>query len=254
MIPFVIARNTFREATRDRVLAGMVVAGLAVIGATQLMSPLALGEGRKLTMDLGLSAISMLGLLVVLLVGTSLVAKEVERRTIYNLLSRPISRHAYLIGKWMGLSAALWTMAGALALGLWAVLAIGGSRGSAASVIQASYLAGLELTVVTSIAVLFSALSSPVLSALYTLALYVIGQWSYDLRTVADQFPPRLATVVHVCADLVPNLPVFNMRTLAADFQTTSVFHLGLATLYAAVYCFCALALATAAIESRDFK
>ena len=96
MNTLLIAHNTFRETTRDRLLAGIVVAGVVLLAVTQLAGPLAMGEGRRLTIDLGLSGISLLGLLVVLLAGTNLVAKELERRTIYNLLSRPISRPAYL--------------------------------------------------------------------------------------------------------------------------------------------------------------
>ncbi len=249
-----IARNTFREATRDRVLTGVLVAGTLLILATQPLSPLALGEGLRLTVDLGLSGISLFGLLIVLLVGTSLVAKEIERRTIFNLLSRPIARPAYLVGKWLGLSGALWVVAGVLGVVLWAVLAVRGHLDQGPAVMEAAYLAGLELTVVTALAVLFSALSTPVLSALYTLGFYCVGQWSWDLRGFAHQFPPALGTSLLVVANLVPNLPIFNMRALAAHGELTSLFHLGLATLYAVVYSGCVLALAAAAFESRDFK
>lgn len=254
MIPLLIARNTFREATRDRVLAGMVGAGLVLLLATQFLAPLALGEGKRLTIDLGLSGISLLGLLAILMVGTNLVAKEVERRTIYNLLSRPISRHDYLIGKWAGLSAALWTMAVAIGVALCGLLAIRGEGANNLPVLQAVYLSGLELTVITAVAVFFSALATPVLSALYTLGLYVVGQWSYDLRGLAGQMPTPVAKLVGAAANLVPNLPLFNMRTLAAASESTSVAHLALATVYAAVFCASALALATAAFETRDFK
>jgi ABC-type transport system involved in multi-copper enzyme maturation permease subunit len=218
------------------------------------MSPLALGEGGRLTVDLGLTGISVLGLLVVLLVGTSLVAKEVERRTIFNLLSRPITRVAYLIGKWAGLSATLWAVALILGLSLALVLAVRGQGGSVPPVLQGIYLAGLELTVVTSLAVMFSALSTPVPSALYTLGFYVVGQWSYDLRGLAERLPEGSGAAVQVLASLVPNLPIFNVRSLAAAGELTSAFHLGLATAYAIVYCGCVLALAAAAFENRDFK
>jgi len=254
MMALVIARNTFRETVRDRVLAGVLVAGLTLLGVTQLVAPLALGEGRRLTVDLGLSAISLLGFLVVLLAGTSLVAKEIERRSIYNLLSRPISRHAYLIGKWIGLSATLWVVALVLGTGLWGLLVLRGWGDHGPAVLQAVYLSGLELSVVTAVAVLFSAVSTPVLSALYTLGIYAGGQWSYDLRAFADQFPSGLNRLVHVLANLLPNLPLFNTRGLAANAELTSASHLLVATVYAAAYCGCALALATAAFESRDFK
>jgi ABC-type transport system involved in multi-copper enzyme maturation permease subunit len=249
-----IAQNTFREATRDRVLSGVVIAGIVVILGTQLLHTLALGEGRRLTIDLGLTAISLFGLLIVLLVGTSLVAKEIERRTIFNLLARPISRPAYLMGKWLGLSGALWVVAGSLGLALCAILAVRGDGAMGPVVLEAAYLAGLELTVVTALAILFSALSTPVPSALYTLGFYAVGQWSWDLRDFARQFPAALGTMLEVVANLVPNLPVFNMRALAAHGEPTTLYHLALATLYALVYSGCVLALASAAFESRDFK
>jgi ABC-type transport system involved in multi-copper enzyme maturation permease subunit len=249
-----IARNTYREATRDRVLSGMTGAGIACILLLQLLTPLALGEGSRIVVDLGLSSISVLGLLAVLLVGTSLVAKEIERKTIYNLLSRPIARPAYLLGKWVGLAGAVWTIAAVLALALWGVLAARGLAGHGPVVLQAAYLAALELAVVTAIAVMFSALSTPVLSALYTLAFYCVGQWSYDLRGFAAHFPATLRGTVEFLANAAPNLPLFNIRALAADGATTSALHLAVATAYAVLYCGSVLALASAAFESRDFK
>jgi len=254
MISLLIARNTFREVTRDRVVAGVVVAGLALLALTQAASPLALGEGGRLTVDLGLSGISILGLLVILLTGTSLVAKEVERRTIYNLLSRPITRPAYLVGKWAGFSAALWTVALLLGLALWGLVGARGLASHGAAVLQGVFMAGLELTVITALAVMFSALSTPVLSALYTLGFYVVGQWSYDLRMLAATFPKGLGALLGTVANLVPNLPLFNMRTLAAEGHPTTWLHLALASGYAAVYVACVLCLATAAFESKDFK
>jgi len=251
---WLIARNTYREATRDRVLLGMTIAGVVAMLGTQILQPLALGQGDRLTVDLGLTIISMLGLLAVLMVGTSLVAKEIERRTIFNLLSRPLPRPLYLVGKWAGLSAALWTVSGLLGLALCALLTVKGLGARTPAVLEAVYLAGLELSVVTAIAVMCSALSTPVLSALYTLGFYCVGQWSGDLRQFATGAPGALGTLLRVIADLVPNLPVFNMRTLAAGGFTTAPLHLGLASGYAVLYIGCVLALAAAAFESRDFK
>ena len=247
MTAALIARNTFREATRDRVIAGVFGAGLVLLFATQILSPLAMGEGERLTVDLALSGISLLGILVTLLVGTSLVAKEIERRTIYNLLSRPIARSHYLIGKWIGMTATLWVVTGGLGIALWLLLVARGFGPNALSILQR----GLR---VAALAVMFSALSTPVLSALYTLGAYLIGQWSDDLRAYAAKLPAFLGAVLQAAASLVPNLPLFNMRTLAANEQTTTLLHLGLATAYAIVYSACVLSLAAAAFESRDFK
>ena len=254
MSALVVARNTYREAIRDRVLLGIVIAGFAVLALTQVLRPLALGEGLRLTIDLGLSSIAFLGLLVVLLVGAGLVSKEIDRRTIYNLLSRPLPRWVYLVGKWAGLSTALWVVAAALGFALWALVALLGHPGYAGSIAEAVYLEGLELTLVTAVAVFFSSLSTPVLSALYTAGVFLGGQWCDDLRMIAGRFPGAFARVLEGAADVMPNLTLFNMRTLASSGATTSALHLALATLYALLYCGCALALGAAALESRDFK
>lgn len=249
-----LAHNTFREATRDRVLVGALCAGAVLLAMTQVLGPLALGEGHRLTVDLGLSGITLLGVGIVVLVGASLVGKEVERRTVFNLLSRPISRYQYLVGKWAGLSATLWTAAIVLGFALWLLMCVRGFASYGPSIAQAVYLAGLELTVITAIAVLFSAMSTPVLSALYTVGLFMVGQWSYDLRDFASKFPPATAGLCEIAANVVPNLPVFNMRSLAAGGHVTSFEHLGIATLYAVVYSGCVLCMATVAFEGRDFK
>lgn len=254
MNALLIAQNTFREAIRDRVLTGLLVAGLAVLVVAQPLRVLALGEGVRLTADLGLASISLLGLLAILLVGSHLVAKEVERRTIFNLLSRPLPRPVYLIGKWAGLSGALWVVSATLGLALWGVLALLGRGAYWAPIAQSVYLAGLELTVVTALAVMFSALSTPVLSSLYTLGFFLAGQWCDDLRTFAQHAPDSLRNLLEFVANVLPNLSLFNMRTLAAVGETTTALHLSLASGYALLYCGCVLALGAAAFESRDFR
>ena len=254
MTALLIAHNTFREAVRDRVLAGILVAGLVLLGLTRVGSSLAMGEDLRLTVDLGLSVISLLGLLVILMVGASLVAKEIERRTVFNLLSRPLPRPIYLIGKWAGLSAALAAVAVVLGLALSLLVTVLGHAGHVPAIAQATYLAVLELSLLTSLAVLFSALSTPVLSALYTLGFFLAGQWVDDLRLFATNLPVGLREILRFTADVLPNLPLFNMRSLAAAGEPTTWLHLGLASAYMLLYTGCVLALAAAAFESRDFK
>ena len=249
-----IAHSTFREAVRDRVLAGIVVAGLALLALTRVASPLAMGEDLRLTVDMGLSAITWLGLVVVLMVGASLVSKEIDRRTIFNLLSRPLPRSFYLVGKWAGLTAALWTVAVVLGSALALVVTMLGHGAWLPAIAQAVLMAGLELAVLCAIAVMFSALSKPVLSALYTLGLFLAGQWTDDLRRFALQAPGGLRVLLQGAADLLPNLSLFNMRSLASLGDCTTPAHLAVACGYAALYCGCILLLGAAAFESRDFK
>ncbi|HVQ26844.1 MAG TPA: ABC transporter permease, partial [Planctomycetota bacterium] len=216
MNALLIAQNTFREAVRDRVLAGILIGGLVLMALTRVGSALAMGEDLRLTVDLGLSSISLLGVLVILLVGTSLVAKEIERKTIFNLLSRPLPRPVYLVGKWAGLTGALALVALVLGTALALLVTALGSPQHVPAIAQATYLAILELSLLTSLAVLFSALSTPVLSALYTLGMFLAGQWCDDLRRLAVKLPAGARELLATIADVLPNLPLFNMRSLAA--------------------------------------
>ena len=254
MTAAVLAHNTFREVTRDKLLPGAVGFGLSVLLLTRVLSPLVLGESLRLTVDLGLSSVTAFGMLVILMVGANLVGKEIDRRTIYNLLSRPVARPLYLVGKWAGLSAALWAVALLLGAGLQLMVLWSGGRDHFVPVLAGLYMAGLELTVMASLAVLFSALSTPVLSALYTMAFFCAGQWSYDLREFAAQFPPALASTTEVIASVLPNLPLFNVRTLAAAGTAPGLLHLAIATLYALLYAGGVLSLAAIVFETREFK
>lgn len=254
MKAFLIAQNTFREAIRDRVLTGLLVAGFAVLLLTQPLTLLALGEGLRLTADMGLAAVSLLGLLAILMVGSHLVAKELERRTIFNLLSRPVSRSTYLVGKWLGLAGALAVFAALLGAALVGLLFLLGARHAVGVIAPALYLTVLELALLAAVAVMFSALSTPVLSALYTLGLFVVGACSQDLRAFAPQFPDGLRQAIEAFANVVPNLPVFDARALVAQGVAAGPERLVFATGYAAVYVGCVLALASAAFETREFK
>src|SRR5437763_14754538 len=136
----------------------------------------------------------------------------------------------------MGLSSALCALALLLGVAIMLLVAGLGHAGFTPAIAEAVYLACLELVVITSIAVMFSALSTPVLSALYTLGLFLAGQWCDDLRAFAVHAPGGLRPLLEGIANLLPNLPLFNMRALAGSGTVTSATHLGLATLYAAVY------------------
>src|SRR5262249_49146142 len=153
-----------------------------------------------------------------------------------------------------GLSAALAAVAAILGLALWALLAMLGYAAYAGAIAEAVYLATLELAVITSLAVMFSALSTPVLSALYTLGFFLAGQWCDDLRRFAVHCPDGLRELLQGAANVLPNLTLFNVRSLAASGELTTWSHLSLASVYAALYCACVLALAAAAFESRDFR
>lgn len=249
-----VARGTFREALRDRVLFLVVAFGTGLLVLSRLLAPIALGESSRVTIDLGLSVLGMIGIVIVALVGTSLVHKEIERRTIHVVLSRPLSRAEFLIGKWAGLTATM----GAAVCAMGAVLIVLGLflRGPVVigPIAQAVFLLALADAVLAALAVLFSSLSTPVLSVVYTLGLYAAGYWTNDLRDFATAMPGGLGVLVRGTSYVLPNLDLFNLRSQVAHLEVASTSHMVLALGYAACYAAATLSLAVVAFERRELK
>jgi Cu-processing system permease protein len=249
-----VARSTFREAVRDRVLFLVVGFGAITLAVSRLLAPIALGEAPRITVDLGLSALGLIGIAIVVLVGTQLVHKEIERRTIHVVLSRPLSRTQYLVGKWAGLSL---TMAVAVAVMTLLLVAIGAwMRGPQiiGPIAQAAFMIACANAVLAALAVLFSSLSTPILSIVYTMGLYATGYWTNDLRNFAKQLPGLAGEAVSAASYVIPNLELFNLRSQVAHGEGATVLHLALAIGYAAAYVTAVLALAVVAFERRELK
>lgn len=249
-----IARNTFREALRDKVLYVLVVFSVVLVVSTRIMSPLALGEGVKITKDVGLSAISFFGMLAIIVMGAGLVHKEIDKKTILVILSKPVSRHEFILGKFLGMADALIAIVLLMLVTLQATLLISRS-GFDVLILKAGFLTYLELLVMTSIAVLFSSFSTTGLSAIFTFAFYVVGHFTGDILTFATRLPSEFAQ--HVCRFLyyvLPDLQIFNVRSMVVHGMDVSTERLLAATAYGLLYTFGALLLAAVLFSRRDFK
>src|SRR6266704_5394087 len=186
-----IARNAFREAVRDRVLYNLVVFALLLIGGAIFLGELSAGQEAKIIVDLGLSAILLFGVFIAIFVGVGLVSKEIERRTLYAILSKPIGRGEFLLGKYLGLCVTLLVNVAVMSVGLSLAL-VYVKRGwdpLVARIWPAILLLYVELIILTGVAMLFSSFSSPALSALLTFFVFVIGHFSADLKALANSTP-----------------------------------------------------------------
>src|SRR6188474_674691 len=183
-----IARNAFREAVRDRVLYNLVLFMLLLTGASIFIGELSGGQERKVIVDLGLSAMLLFGVFIAIFVGVGLVYKEIERRTIYAVFSKPVGRGEFLVGKYLGLCLTLLVnvvvMGGGVSVAL--LYAARGADSLALTIWPAIFLIYLELMILTSVALLFSSFSSPALSALLTFFVFIIGHFSSDLKSLAN--------------------------------------------------------------------
>jgi Cu-processing system permease protein len=256
-LPGAVAVNTFREAVRDRVLYNLIFFALLMIGAAILVGQISIGINRMVIVNLGLSAISLIGLVMAIFIGVSLVSKEIEKRTLYSLLARPIHRWEFLAGKYAGLLLTLVVNTAFMAMGLAAALFYVGRpfvRGDA-TILVAIYFILLELALVTALAMLFSCYSSPMLSTLFTLGVYITGIFARDIREFGGLSDSRAVEfVTAVIYYLVPNFHNFNVIAAAAHGETIAFALVWQNTLYTVLYVTLVLLAATSVFSGRDLR
>ena len=252
-----IARNAFREAVRDRVLYNLVLFVLILTGASIFIGELSGGQERKVIVDLGLSAMLLFGVFIAIFVGVGLVYKEIERRTIYAVFSKPVGRGEFLVGKYLGLCLTLLVNVVVMGVGVsLALLYV--SRGwdpLIPTIWPAVLLIYMELMLLTAIALLFSSFSSPALSALLTFMVFIIGHFSADLKGLAVSLGSSGArTLFTALYYLLPNLANYSFITPAAHGRAPSAGFVFATGLYALVYIAVILAAATLVFSRRNFK
>ena len=252
-----IARNAFREAVRDRVLYNLVLFVLLLIAGAIFLGELSAGEEAKIIVDLGLSSMLLFGAFIAIFVGVGLVYKEIERRTLYAILSKPIGRGQFLLGKYIGLCATLLVNVAVMGLGLSLALAYirRGWDPLIANVWPAILLIYFELTIITAVALLFSSFSSPALSALLTFFVFIIGHFSAALKMLAATNNSAPARVLFLALYyLLPNFSHYSVITEAAHGFTPGGSSTALAIAYASIYSAVLLAAATLIFSRRNFK
>lgn len=255
--PGVVAVNTFREAVRDRVLYNLVFFALVMIGAAILVGQISIGIERLVIVNLGLSAISIFGLVMAVFIGVGLVSKEMEKRTLYSLLAKPIRRWEFLVGKYAGLLLTLGVNTSFMTLGLAAALFYVGRPfvRSDASILIAVYFILLELALVTALALFFSCFSSPMLSTLFTLGIYVTGVFAGDIRGFGELTRnPAVKAATKALYYMVPNFHNFNAIAAAAHGEPIPFSLVWQNTLYAALYVTLVLLAASAVFSRRNLK
>jgi ABC-type transport system involved in multi-copper enzyme maturation permease subunit len=256
-MPGIVAINTFREAVRDRVLYNLVLFALMMIGAAILVGQISIGIERLVIVNLGLSAISIFGLVMAIFIGVGLVYKEMEKRTLYTLLAKPIRRSEFLVGKYGGLLLTLVVNTSFMALGLAAALFYVGRPFVHADIWipVAIYFILLELALVTALALFFSCFSSPMLSALFTMGIYVTGVFATDIRDFGEfTKDPTLKVATSTIYYLVPNFHNFNVIAVVAHGEAIPASLIWQNTLYAVLYVTLVLVAASAVFSRRNLK
>lgn len=285
-----IAFNTFKEAVRNRILYIILLFALIMIGSSGVISELTIAEKGKIIRDLGFTAINLFGVAIAIFVGVSLVYNELEKRTIYTIVSKPIDRWQFLLGKFLGLLMTIYinvvimtfffmfmlhyesraTEEGmlighvAVSFGRSAVnLFLWDAYAPTQSVMAVIMATCIELGIVTAFAVLFSAFSTPTLSMFFTVLTFIAGRMNEDILIFAENVKkqaegaganlPMSYYFAQGAAYVTPNLGIFHRTVEQAIYEDKVVIGFK-AVLYAAMYSAAVLSLAMLIFSRRNFK
>lgn len=251
-----IASNTFREAVRDRVLYNLIAFALLMSGAAILVGQISIGIERLVVVNLGLTAVSLFGVVIAIFIGIGLVSKEIEKRTLYTVLSRPVQRWEFIVGKFVGLAGTLAVNTFFMAIGVFVALLYvsHGLQAADGWILVALYFIVLQFLIITALALLFSSFSTPLFSALFAFCLFVIGSFADDLRGFAAMAQGAAGWLATGAAYLVPNFSSFNVISSVAHQQPVAAQLILSNTVYALVYVGMAISGAVLVFERRNLK
>jgi Cu-processing system permease protein len=251
-----VAFNTFREAVRDRVLYNLIAFALLLSGAAILVGQVSIDIERLVVVNLGLTAVTFFGVVIAIFIGIGLVSKEIEKRTLYTVLSRPVRRWEFVVGKFFGLTGTLVVNTFFMAIGVFLALLYVAHKFEVTDlgILIALYFIVLQFFVVCSLALLFSSFSSPMLAAVFTFALFVIGSLSDDLRGVAAMVKGIGGGITTGVAYLVPNFSGMNVISQVAHGETIAGRLIVYNTVYAFLYSAMAISGAVLIFQRRNLK
>ncbi len=254
-----IALNTFREAARIRVLYGILV---LVVGANLLaivLGKLATNEDARVARDIGLAGISLFGSLTAIFLGVFLLYTEVQRRTIHAIVSKPIERWEFVVGKYLGMALVLTILVGVFGLALTGMLTWQGA-GLSIAVVKAILMSWCEVLTVAAIAIFFSSFSTPFLSGIFALAMWVIGRVTPDIEAASQNATAAIRWTTKAALEIVPDIHLFSVSGRTLDGAQVSVHgdfvswaYVGLSALHGLGWTVGLLAFAALLFQRRDF-
>ncbi len=247
-----VAQNTFREAVRDKVLYVLIFFAASTILGSKALGWISIGQDIKIVKDISLAAVSIFGVLIAIFVGTNLVYKEIDKRTIYTIICRPMARYEFILGKYLGMAMLLAIVTAIMSLVTTGyVLSLGGTVD--ATFFLAILLIYWELLLITALAVLLSSVTSPILGALIVFSAFVAGHATNILIDLPEHFKDTVAEdVLAAVYYILPNLSNFDIRSEAANGMPVAPAYVLWAMVYGVVYTMLLLVVAALAFEDKD--
>ncbi len=249
-----LATNTVRQAVRSRLLYTLLFFGLVLIATSVGVSSLSYVESERIVQDVGLAAIRLFGVGIAIFVGVGLIHDEIERRTIYTMLSKPLSRSEFIVGKYMGLLLTVWAQLAIMSLAFLAVSwVVGAPLGW--NLVAALVLVGIELMVVVAVATFFSSFTTPLLSSLFSVGIYLAGNLSRDIRSLGFQSGDTIVEFAgQALYRALPDLQSFNLTVQAVHGLPISSLEIGLPVVYGVGYSVVLLMASALIFERRDLR
>jgi ABC-type transport system involved in multi-copper enzyme maturation permease subunit len=252
-----IALHTYKESVREKVLYNLIGFAFLLITAAILFGSISLGVDQIILVNLGLSSISVFGLLMAIFIGIGLVSKEIERRTIYTILSKPVARFEFIVGKFLGLLLTLTINTAIMTAGFYVALFYIQRRLVLSDwvALQCVYFILLQFAIVVGVALLFSCISTPILSATFTFCVYVIGNFLSDIRTFGQQSGNApLQKLTAGLYYLLPNFSDFQTISKAAHGVPSPAYLVTANSLYALLYVTILICAAVLIFEEKEFR
>ncbi len=254
-----IALNTFREAARIRVLYGIIVLVLGANLFAIVLGEMSISEKARVARDVGLAGISLFGSLTAIFLGVFLLYTEVQRRTIHAIVSKPIERWEFVVGKYLGMALVLSVLVGLFAVAMVAMLTFQGV-GVSGEVVRAIVLAWFEVLTVAAIAIFFSSFSTPFLSGIFALAMWVIGRVTPDIEAAVREGSGWIRATAKLALEVVPDIHLFSPSGRVVEQAAVSVHgdfvswgYVAIASLHGLGWIVGLLALACILFHRRDF-
>lgn len=248
----VIAKNTFREAIRDKILYSILGFALLYIVSTIFLGTISLGEDIKIIKDFGLAGIYIFSIIIAVFIGTSLVYKEIEKRTLFITLSKPVSRGQFIIGKFLGLFTGMIVVVLLMAAVYLTVVAVKGGGFDYRGLVAIA-LSLVEIAIFIALSILFSTFSTPLASTIYAVLLLYIG---HSLGMVLKYFTKTGGIFMYLFKGiyyLLPNLEKFNIRNLVVHSADLNGSEIGMSILYGVIYSALLLVLAVWSLQKQEF-
>jgi ABC-type transport system involved in multi-copper enzyme maturation permease subunit len=259
-----LALNTFREAIRNKILYVLLFFAVGIIALSLAVAQGTVHQEMRVTRDIGLFGIELFGALIAIFVGVNLVYKELDKKTVFALIPKPIHRWEFILGKFVGMVVTLAVLAAIMTAVMFAVLWVQSMWAEDFTgngpIIRAVVLIFCEIVVVTSVAVLFSTFTTPLLSGAFTLGIFAVGHFTPELREVIAKTANPLRAILRVAMRVFPDLNLFYVSGELVRGQRVTVHgayvdwsYVAVAGAYGACYAALALVLAMLLFSRRDF-